>query len=167
MALSPFAKTFDRTLNPLFLCPLSPPSRPALSARAGCVHIPPLPDSLRSIESKIQISVEIPSSKISGHPRLFAIFHSLSTIPLLLYSSSTHCLFPSSSLSVSSTPRSFLLSFLFLSPFFFIVLTLVLRLHRLLVRKVRNWPFGHERPRWKTAERANYGQRERIGGCGG
>lgn len=151
---------------------LDPPCR-------RCVHIPPLLDSLRSIESKIQISVEIPSSKTPGYPppllpRPFTIFRFLDH-PLLPYSSSTPCLFSSLfhssspfSSSVSSAPyvvpprfAFFLFSFY---PSFF--------LHHAHPRSPpsrkedRNWPFGHERPRRKAAERANYGRRERIESCG-
>lgn len=100
------------------LVPASP-SNPTLSTARPYSLL----DGLRSFESKIQISVEILSSRTNppDYPRLFTTFRSLDH-PLLLRSSGTRCtlVFPSLPLSVSR--RHF---FFFLSRYFSIPLTLV------------------------------------------
>lgn len=138
---------------------------PAFLSLAGSlcrrhVHIPPLLDGPRSIEFKIQISVEIPSSKTPWlpsplHDLSFSLDHSL-----LPRSSSTHCSIPP---FVSFSLWSFPLAFLFPSCAFLYQLFCLCRTHsrssllRLLVRKVVIGPSatsdrGGKQPRERTPD---------------
>lgn len=113
------------------------------------VHIPPLLDSLRSIEFKIQISVEILSSRTNppdypGSSRPFV----LSTIPCF---HALQALAALSSFPSFLSPPLVVISFSF-SPGIFPSRSPSSPPSR---KEGRNWPFGHERPRRKAAGRAS------------